>query len=345
MKGNGSGRGAIGTLFSVLALTVACASGTGPKESPQTAGTTNPPPEAAAVPVGSEPSPGCSNGAPNTPGTTDERLTSAGVERSFQLIIPDGYDGTTPLPVVLTLHSLTIDYRVVPAISGLPDMASRYRFIGVSPSGRLNGRIPYWNAAPVTDNYDVQFIGDLLDHLGERLCIDTSKVFSMGMSNGAQLSSLLGCRLPDRFAAIGPIAGVEFHEPCDGRPVPIMAFHGLVDPVVKYEGGGLDGSTIANQNFYRGDLPPDARPAPGVEPSMQQWAEHNGCDPSYQEERISPEVRKREWPGCDAATILYIVDNGGHAWPGKPQPQFEAQFGHGTSDIDATSLLFAFFLG
>ena len=41
--------------------------------------------------------------------------------------------------------------------------------------------------------------------------------------------------------------------------------------------------------------------------------------------------------------MLYVVDNGGHAWPGKPQPAFEASFGHGTTEIDATSLLFAFF--
>ena len=38
-----------------------------------------------------------------------------------------------------------------------------------------------------------------------------------------------------------------------------------------------------------------------------------------------------------------IVDNGGHAWPGKPQPAFEQTFGHGTTDIDATNLMFSFF--
>ncbi len=46
--------------------------------------------------------------------------------------------------------------------------------------------------------------------------------------------------------------------------------------------------------------------------------------------------------GCTAATEIYVVDNGGHAWPGKPQPAFEQSFGHGTTDIDATSLIWAF---
>ncbi len=48
---------------------------------------------------------------------------------------------------------------------------------------------------------------------------------------------------------------------------------------------------------------------------------------------------------CKAATELYIVDGGGHTWPGKPEPRFEAQFGHATTDIDATALMFAFFFG
>ena len=45
----------------------------------------------------------------------------------------------------------------------------------------------------------------------------------------------------------------------------------------------------------------------------------------------------------DAISLPDVVDNGGHAWPGKPQPAFEAQFGHGTTEIDATTLLFQFF--
>ena len=59
---------------------------------------------------------------------------------------------------------------------------------------------------------------------------------------------------------------------------------------------------------------------------------------------MSPEVRKRTWQHCRADTILYIVDGGGHAWPGRVVPQFEAMFGHMTTEIDASSLIFQFFL-
>jgi polyhydroxybutyrate depolymerase len=286
---------------------------------------------------------GCAVRPAAVPGSTDESLTAGGVERHYQLDVPSSYDGTRAYALVFGLHALTISYKVIPGLSGFADMATKYDFIDVSPSGLLNGSAPYWNAAPVADNYDVTFLTKLLDHLEASLCIDTTRVFSVGMSNGAQMSSLLACRLPKRIDGIAPIAGVEFNQPCQGRPVPVIAFHGVLDPIVPYNGGGLNSVTIANQNFYHGQLPPGLPTPTGVDESMQRWARHNGCAARYMEQRISPEVRKRFWPRCKAATVLYIVDNGGHAWPGKPQPAFEQMFGHGTTDIDATSLMFAFF--
>jgi polyhydroxybutyrate depolymerase len=280
---------------------------------------------------------------PVAPGTTNPTLPSGGADRSYVLDVPATYDGTKPYALVFGLHPLTVDYRIVPSMSGFSDMDKKYEFIDVSPSGLLNGKVPYWNASPAQDNYDLTFLTALLDHLESTLCIDTSRVFSVGMSNGAQMSSLLACRLPDRITAIAPISGVEFNEPCDGAPVPVIAFHGVADPIVPYNGGGLNSVNIANQNFYKGNLPSPLATPTGVDESMQRWAAHNKCDPQYVEERISPEVRKRTWQHCAAPTELYAVDNGGHAWPGKPQPAFEASFGHGTTDIDATSLMFAFF--
>src|SRR5207344_2551663 len=137
--------------------------------------------------------------------------------------VPEHYDGKTPMPVVLGLHALTVSYLSASAITGFADMAPRHDFIGVAPSGRLDGTTPYWLAAPTADNYDVDFIGDLLDLLESQLCVDTARVYSTGMSNGAQMSSLLACRLPDRITAVAPVAGVEFYDVCDGRPVPVVA--------------------------------------------------------------------------------------------------------------------------
>jgi polyhydroxybutyrate depolymerase len=157
------------------------------------------------------------------------------------------------------------------------------------------------------------------------------------------MSSLLGCRLPDRITAIAPIAGVEYNQPCNGAPVPVIAFHGLKDPFVPYTGGGLNSVTIADQNLYRGKVPPGTATPTGVDETMKNWAHHNGCDSDYVETRISREVRRRVWQHCRAATEIYLVDNGGHAWPGRCIAASEKSFGHCTTDIDATSLIWAFF--
>ena len=124
-----------------------------------------------------------------------------------------------------------------------------------------------------------------------------------------------------------------------------MAFHGDADPIVTYEGGGLNATAIADQQYWQGEVPEGLAVHGGVDQALADWAAHNGCDPEPVEERISPEVLRRTWEGCEAATVLYVVEGGGHTWPGLPVAGFEDQFGPTTTDIDATALMFDFFLG
>jgi len=287
---------------------------------------------------------GCAHPTAVPTGASDHTLQSGGVTRSYQLVVPPSYDGTEPYAVVLGLHALTVSYQVVAPMVGF-GQGDRYHFIGVAPSGRLNGSTPFWMAAPTADNYDVAFIGALLDQLEATMCIDTSRVFSTGMSNGAQMSSLLACRMSQRITAIAPVSGEEFLEPCRGRPVPILAFHGSADPILPYAGGGLNATAIAAANYWKGPVPA-GMPAPlGIDASMQRWARHNGCDAKYVEERVAPHVRRRTWQHCRAATILYVVDGAGHSWPGQPIPALESLYGPGTTEIDATALMYRFFFG
>lgn len=307
---------------------------------PETPTTTRAP---AFPPHAQGPSTGC-GAATVVPGISNQTITSGGKQRAYQLDVPAGYDGTAPYGIVFGLHSLTVDYRTVAAMSGFADMHPQYRFIGVAPSG-LSNPAPYWNAAPVADNYDVTFISDLLDHLEATLCVDTAKVFSVGMSNGAQMSSLLACRMPERIAAIGAIAGVEFNQPCDGAPVPVIAFHGMADPIVPFAGGGLNSVTIASQSYYHGAIPAGTATPTGVEESMTNWARHNRCDGTPVEDALPGSVHRSIWQHCKAPTQLYAIEGAGHAWPGKPQPAFESTFGPGTTAVDATRLIWKFFFG
>ncbi|HYF47102.1 MAG TPA: hypothetical protein VD926_12875 [Acidimicrobiales bacterium] len=304
-----------------------------------------PGPTTTAAPAGPQPSPGCDGAAAVEPGTSEHVMTTGDEERAYQLLVPAGYDGSTPYPLVLGLHSLTVPHTFVAPGAGFAEAQQQFDFIAAMPSGRTDPT-PYWVAAPAEPNHDVTFISELLDRLGADLCLDTSRVLSTGLSNGGHMSSLLACRLSDRITAVAPIAGAEFPaEGCDGEPVPVMAFHGAEDAVVPYAGGGLDGATIADQNLWRGDRPEGLPLHRGVDDAMANWAANNGCDPEPTEERVSPEVIRRTWSGCEAETVLYVVENGGHNWPGHPVPGFQEQFGHTTTDIDATALMLEFFLG
>ncbi len=271
-------------------------------------------------------------------------IRSGGRERSYELAVPRSYDGTTPYAIVFGLHPLTVGYQFMPSEVGFSTYQARYRFIGVAPSG-LTDPAPFWDAAPTTPNYDVTFISDLLTHLERAMCIDTSRVFSTGISNGAQLSSLLGCRLPGRITAIAPVEGEEYLTPCRGRPEPILAFHGTADPILPYRGGGLSATAIANLYVWHGAAPKGLPPPLGIDASMSRWARHNGCNPQPVTVRVASDVERRTWTGCKAATELYIVEGGGHGWPGKPVPAEEATFGHDTTSIDASNLIFGFFFG
>jgi polyhydroxybutyrate depolymerase len=285
---------------------------------------------------------GCAARRPVASGISQHTIRSGGRTRVYELDVPAGYAGNVPYALVFGLHALTVDYRFVPSMTGFADGA-RYRFIGVSPSGLVAKGTPYWDAAPTPDNYDVTFIAHLLDALESELCIDPARVFSTGMSNGAQMSSLLACRLSTRITAIAPVSGEEFLAPCAGGPVPIMAFHGTADPILPYAGGGLNATRIAELYYYRGHLPAGLPTPLGIDASMALWARHNKCSPQPVERRITPHVSVRTWQHCAAATVLYIIHGGGHQWPGQPQPAFDKEFGPGTKEINATDLMFHFF--
>ncbi len=73
---------------------------------------------------------------------------------------------------------------------------------------------------------------------------------------------------------------------------------------------------------------------------MQEWAEHNGCDTQSIEERVSDEVIRYHWVNCDAPVEWYLIEGGGHTWPGAVT---RPRLGHTTTNISASELIWEFF--
>ena len=69
---------------------------------------------------------------------------------------------------------------------------------------------------------------------------------------------------------------------------------------------------------------------------QQNLADHNGCEGQTLEERVGDEVIHYWWNGCAAPTEWYLIEGGGHTWPGGPA--FPV-LGHTTDDISASDLI------
>ena len=70
--------------------------------------------------------------------------------------------------------------------------------------------------------------------------MDPRRVYAAGMSNGAMMSYRLACERADRFAAIGPVAGLmaeKLAASCaPSQPVAVLSFVGTEDPLVPFQG-------------------------------------------------------------------------------------------------------------
>jgi polyhydroxybutyrate depolymerase len=268
---------------------------------------------------------------------TNGSLLSSGVKRTYLLYVPKSYNTATPAPLVISIHG----YAEWPAhqmqLSRWNDLADRYGFIVVYPSG--TGFPKRWRIrlAPGSDSdarLDVTFISDLIDKLASQYNIDPARIYANGLSNGGGMSFVLSCQLSDRIAAIGTVSGAYLFpwNACQpSRPVPVIVFHGTADPVVPYLGG-------PSRSFNL--------PFPSIPEWVEALARHNGCTGAPQAIPAHAGVSGVQYADCasGAAVYFYTITGGGHAWPGgKPLPEFLV--GQTTRAIDATKTMWAFFQG
>jgi polyhydroxybutyrate depolymerase len=290
-------------------------------------------------------SPGCEAAPAVAPGEQDVTITSAGASRWYVRHVPPGH-GAAPLPLVVDLHGYTEGARIHVQMSSLGVFGDTNGFVTVTPQGQ--GDIARWDA--FLDSADVTFFGDLLDDVERTLCIDRTRVFVTGYSNGGLMTSVVACAYADRVAAAAPIAGVADIPGCaPSRPVPVVVFHGTADQVLSFDGGlgpaaaalpAPDGSgrTLGELGVGQGDQP-------SVPEITASWAARNGCDSTPAEEAVAADVVVERYPcpaGADAE--LYRIEDGGHTWPGSAlAAALPHLLGKTTMSISANDVMWRFF--
>jgi len=268
---------------------------------------------------------GCAH--PGPAGTTTASILAGSTVRTYRLAVPPG---AGPFGLVLNFHGYGSNDVQQAIYSQLEQAGPAAGDIVLTPQG--TGRLAGWNILPyLASPDDVAYTSQLIDWTEQTECVDPTRVFSTGISNGAGLSALLGCKLTDRLAAIAPVSGLNLVPPCPrGRPISVLAFHGTSDPVVPYTGGRLSpglGGLVTS-------------PVPSA---VASWATRDGCRRTPRRVQVASAVTETVYRGCRAGTqvLLYSLLGGGHTWPGTPFTI--PTLGVVNRQVSATDLILRFF--
>ena len=159
-----------------------------------------------------------------------------------------------------------------------------------------------------------------------RLNVDPGRVFAVGFSNGGMLAYRLACEAPDTFAAIAVIAAT-MTAPCSpSRPVSIIQFSALHDPLISYS-TGYSGH-IKNQGLRLEEL--------SVVAVVAEWRQFDRCG-APTSTAIQTGIEWSHSACSDGNAVdIYTLANGVHGWPGG------VYSGSKESGFEATPILLAF---
>jgi polyhydroxybutyrate depolymerase len=224
-------------------------------------------------------------------------------------------------------------------MTGWESLADRETFLVAYPQG---SSFPLrWNTSPafrIEGTDDVQFVADIVADLAGVATVDEDRVYVTGFSNGAGMADLVACNLADRVAAVGLVQGKGENDPAlctPARPVPVIAFFGMDDPIASSEYPGWF--------FTLMNLSPDPRYRVGVPLAtwVEGWVRRNGCDPRAHDLPRQGDATAVGYAECRdrADIVIYSIPGGGHTWPGGENLPF---FG-AISSVNATEIIWSFF--
>lgn len=184
------------------------------------------------------PSAGCVKPLLETGRPLERKLDVEGTQRRFLLDAPESFEPGKPVALLFDFHGWGHSADGVWQVSRFRDFAPEEKFLTIYPDGlpvalRDAESKPGWQIRSIEGNRDIAFTRAMLDWVETEYCIDRSRVYSTGFSNGAYFSHVLACAMADTFAAIAPVGGGRIPVECKpSAPMPVMFHHGEMDSVV-----------------------------------------------------------------------------------------------------------------
>lgn len=287
---------------------------------------------------------GCGRGGATSSASHDitETLFFGGLTRSYILHLPPSTTGALP-PLVLAFHGGGGTAASMEKLTRFDDLADTERFLVVYPQGVADQWAGARDSATADPTHvdDVGFVRALLDDLKRQIAYDPARVYATGVSNGGFFTARLGCEAADRIAAIGVIAATvvapEAQRCAPTHHISVVTMHGTDDTIIPAAGG----ATIEANGGYILSVADAARAWSRVDACAEQPVV--AYEPDIADD--GTRVRRETYSDCadGVAVVFYIIEGGGHTWPGGPSYDTGTAIERSTHDIDATAVLWRFF--
>ena len=283
----------------------------------------------------------------------NETLQHDGLTRSYTLYTPPSYTGDAAWPLVFNLHGGRLTGTQQMLVSGMNAVADTGNFLVAYPNATAShvDGFSLWNDGVLFPNGpdDVGFISAMIDELASDYHIDSSRVYATGISSGGAMSFYLGSQLSHRLAAIAPVAAPRPANPTAPRPLPLLYMHGTADQFVPIDGG------------FNHMTPPNVLPFLPIADVIDDWRQSNGSvgepvvtqlpDLNTQDRsavrliRYDDGERYLTSAGVErsAEVLYYMIEGGGHTWPGGGGGFLPPIFGPVNRDINASTEIWNFF--
>ena len=166
--------------------------------------------------------------------------------REYHVKEPDGWDGVTPLPVLLHFHGWGRT-GAGPVYNGRISGATRRRgVLLVAPTGRnktWDFRRPH--------SADVAFANTVLKDVATRYPVDATRVYVSGYSFGGLMAWRYACESGNAVRAVMSVSATLLTEGmCPQAPAEFREVYGLKDTVLDFP-FGPDGDTTFPVQFWR----------------------------------------------------------------------------------------------
>jgi len=224
--------------------------------------------------------------------------------RPAEVYVPSGYDGRTPLPLIVVLHAMGSASDFPDAVATVRDafplapLAESRGFLLCYPSGTIDAAGNWWwNGTDVLNLYgstvdDSGYLRGVIEEIARQFAVDPKRIYVTGYSNGGNMCHRLACDHADVIAAIAPMSGAGiYYDPSACHPTQPVNVLQMVGTLDAYLGGTFTGVPVVGES-------------PGATRTVQIWAALNGCQDPVVEVVPSLDVTQ-EVTGLDTTVLRY----------------------------------------